>query len=341
MEMAKKWKNGFLLGKFLPPHLGHMYLIDEALKQPEKLTVLVCALPDNIETFMTGRKRFEAVREHYLGFKNVNVVFHQGLDPQYPHEHTNFWNIWMKIILSNIDPETTDVVFSSEEYGEEIAKRLQIDHCLIDIDRVVVPISGTKVRENIFENWHFLPKETQKRLVKKIAILGPESTGKSTLVKRLARYFGVPYIKEYGREFGELGKEYDDRGFREIAIVQNELVKEAVEAATSPIILCDTDNITTEVFYKLYTELGKTASELDFTCFEFVDYDLRILLHPKGLPFVQDGTRTTIKESERERHYNLLLAEIVVQNLNFELTVAGDKAFYDSIEFINQFLKNG
>ena len=70
MEMAKKWKNGFLLGKFLPPHLGHMYLIDEAMKQTEKLTVLVCALPDNIETFMTGRKRFEAVREHYLGFKN-------------------------------------------------------------------------------------------------------------------------------------------------------------------------------------------------------------------------------------------------------------------------------
>lgn len=42
---------GFLLGKFMPPHAGHMLLCEGARALVDELTVLVCSLPgDPIES---------------------------------------------------------------------------------------------------------------------------------------------------------------------------------------------------------------------------------------------------------------------------------------------------
>ncbi|MEP1087707.1 ATP-binding protein [Algoriphagus sp.] len=44
---------------------------------------------------------------------------------------------------------------------------------------------------------------------KRILILGPESTGKSTLAEDLANHFDEPWVPEYAREYlDELGREY-------------------------------------------------------------------------------------------------------------------------------------
>ena len=40
-------RRGFLLGKFMPPHAGHMALIRAARALVDELTVLVCWLPDD------------------------------------------------------------------------------------------------------------------------------------------------------------------------------------------------------------------------------------------------------------------------------------------------------
>ena len=38
-------------------------------------------------------------------------------------------------------------------------------------------------------------------MVKKIVIIGPESTGKSTLCKQLAAHYNTIWVKEYAREY--------------------------------------------------------------------------------------------------------------------------------------------
>ena len=40
-------KRGFILGKFLPPHAGHVALIRSATALVDELTILLCALPDD------------------------------------------------------------------------------------------------------------------------------------------------------------------------------------------------------------------------------------------------------------------------------------------------------
>ena len=37
--------------------------------------------------------------------------------------------------------------------------------------------------------------------MKKVVVIGPESTGKSTLTEALALHFNCPYRKEYAREY--------------------------------------------------------------------------------------------------------------------------------------------
>ena len=50
--------------------------------------------------------------------------------------------------------------------------------------------------------------------LQKIVVLGPESTGKSTLCEQLAKHYGVVDCKEYARQYlSENGTDYNYENF--------------------------------------------------------------------------------------------------------------------------------
>jgi len=75
----------------------------------------------------------------------------------------------------------------------------------------------------------------------KIVIIGPESTGKSTLSKDLADYYEEPWVQEYAREYIEnLDRpyEFDDL----LAISRGQIAKEEeLEQVAHRFLFCDTD----------------------------------------------------------------------------------------------------
>ena len=75
----------------------------------------------------------------------------------------------------------------------------------------------------------------------KIVIIGPESTGKSTLAASLADYFDEPWVKEYAREYIEkLNRPYrfDDL----LAIGKGQItLEEKMEIKAKKYLFCDTD----------------------------------------------------------------------------------------------------
>jgi HTH-type transcriptional repressor of NAD biosynthesis genes len=191
------------------------------------------------------------------------------------------------------------------------------------------------------KSWPLLPASTKKRLTKKAAILGPESSGKSTLAKKLAEHLGSKLVEEYGREFVEAGGICDDRGFQRIATEHDRRVRLAVEESNYPVVICDTDWVTTKVFYDLYTDksnekIGAPTGALDFSLFDFVHYDLRIVLHPGNLEGVQDGTRNFLLE--RLKHYKMITGELEFLGLPYISIESGDTAFSKSLEIIESFL---
>jgi HTH-type transcriptional regulator, transcriptional repressor of NAD biosynthesis genes len=146
--------SGFLLGKFLPLHRGHMYLIDTARQQVDELTVLVCTLKREP---IPGQLRYEWVKSLY---PDVNVIHYAEDIPQTPDEHPDFWVIWHDLIRQYV-PVGPDFVFSSEHYGDKLAEVLGARHICADLPRLKYPVSGTAVRENPKAMWGLIPPVVQ------------------------------------------------------------------------------------------------------------------------------------------------------------------------------------
>lgn len=307
MEGEKQHRKGFLLGKFMPPHQGHVHLIEEAGRQVEELTVLVCTIKKEP---IPGSLRFAWMKEM---FPEHNIVHVTEEVPSYPHEHPDFWLIWEDLLKRYTDPDT-EVVFSSEEYGDEVARRLDIEHVLIDKDRTVVPISGTGIRENPLENWDYIPNPVKPYFVKKVAILGPESTGKSTLTRWLAEQFDTVGVQEYGREHTDAMQEITLEIKNEDFVVIAEEHLKRVELAgreANKILFVDTDAITTQVWAEIY--LKECPPDVVRISHE-QQYDYYILMNI-DVPWVDDGTREF--PHLREWHFDRLLQELEGRDLPF------------------------
>jgi HTH-type transcriptional regulator, transcriptional repressor of NAD biosynthesis genes len=93
--------------------------------------------------------------------------------------------------------------FSSEPYGEHVAKALGAFDCRVDMARSGVPISATEIRQSLFEHRHYLDPVVYRDLVVSAVLLGAPSTGKTTLAKSMAERFGTVWMPEYGREYWE------------------------------------------------------------------------------------------------------------------------------------------
>lgn len=145
---------GFLLGKFLPPHRGHMYLVETAQGYVDHLTVLVCTLQREP---IPGELRYQWMKEL---FPTVNVQHYSDDIPQTPEEHPDFWNIWLHTIRQYV-PVGPDYVFTSEPYGDKLAEVLGAKHICVDLSRTTFPVSGTGVRDNPRAYWDLIPPPVQ------------------------------------------------------------------------------------------------------------------------------------------------------------------------------------
>ena len=75
----------------------------------------------------------------------------------------------------------------------------------------------------------------------KIVVLGPESTGKSTLSQKLAAHYNTVWTPEYAREYIEnLPRPYEQHDLLAIANGQLQLEDEKAQQA-GDLLICDTD----------------------------------------------------------------------------------------------------
>lgn len=61
-----------------------------------------------------------------------------------------------------------DAVFSSEAYGEELARRFDAMPVRVDLDRRGVPVSGTAVRADPVAHWRWLSPAVRAWLVRRV-----------------------------------------------------------------------------------------------------------------------------------------------------------------------------
>lgn len=279
-EQQQPKKTGMVLGKFMPPHLGHVYLVDFARHFCDELTVVVEHVKDEP---IPSELRFGWMREL---FPSVNVVHLQEENPQQPSEHPDFWNIW-KNSLQRILPYAPDLLFASESYGTKLASVIGAEFVPVDPTRAIMPISGTKVREQPLTHWQYLPECVRPYFLKRVCVFGPESTGKSTLASKLAQHFETQLVPEYARTLIEL-QNGDIRADNMATIARGQRASEdALARKANRLLICDTDPLTTSIwsevlFGQCSSEVAKLATQRS--------YDLTLLLDV-DVPWVADVVR--------------------------------------------------
>lgn len=94
-----------------------------------------------------------------------------------------------------------------------------------------------------------------------ICIVGPESSGKTTLALQLAKHFNVPMVPEYAREFLlRSGGNYSEADLIEVAKGQMEL-ESRISERCDKMLVCDTDLLVIKIWQEFKFE--RPNEELD------------------------------------------------------------------------------
>jgi NadR type nicotinamide-nucleotide adenylyltransferase len=170
--------------------------------------------------------------------------------------------------------------------------------------------------------------------VNRIAITGPESTGKSWLAENLAKHFNTAWVPEYSREYlAGLGREY---GFEDIVrIAKGQLKLEEDEARMADrFLFCDTDLLVT----KVWSEFKYDAC--DPWILEQVKihrYDL-YLLCDIDLPWEFDPLRE--HPDRRKELFEIYRRHLREMKVNFSIVSgSGQKRLENAINAIDERLK--
>jgi NadR type nicotinamide-nucleotide adenylyltransferase len=272
--------HGLVLGKFMPPHMGHEFLVRFAAAFASKLTVLVCSLRREP---IPGTLRYQWMHEL---FPQVRVLHITDELPQEPHEHPRFWDLWRNVINTAV-AEPIDYVFASEKYGVQLAAELNAKFIPVDTKREQVPVSGSLIRTAPAKYWEFIPDCVRPFFVKRVCLIGPESTGKSTLAKRLADHFRTAHVAEFAREL--LDRKQGVCAPEDIPlIVRGQLAAEdALARRANRVLICDTDPLITTVWSNVL--FGHCPDAVQSVA-QQRHYDLYLLLDV-DVPWVDDAQR--------------------------------------------------
>jgi NadR type nicotinamide-nucleotide adenylyltransferase len=310
-----KASHSLIIGRFNPPHEGHHFLIDTAARSSKTVTVVVTGSDHDAAPIAT---RVAWLRAAHTWFPHVTVV--GAFDPHpINYDDPHVWDLHERVVRDALsqtgNPAPVDALFTPAATGPEWARRFGAT--LVDLGHSREPFlySSTDIRQDPVGHWDDVRFPVRGWLAKRVVVLGAESTGTTTLVKRLRdeyRRRGGPYgltqwVREFGRDMSwiKLNKlraeramvhgaeptmddvEWSDKDFIDIVREQNILEDQAARLG-GPLLLCDTDSFASLVWQERY--LGRrTADVAAFSQHE--PRALYILTSDEGVDFVQDGVR--------------------------------------------------
>lgn len=288
---------GIVLGKFMPVHKGHVALIEFALKHCDQLIILLCYHP--LEK-ISGKQREDWLKTLFKDNQKVSIYSHcynnSALTDSSTSsiENAESWANEIKTLFSDID-----LVFSSEDYGEYLANFLNAKHISFDKERLAHTIAASAILKNPFLNWNYIPSVVHPYFIKKIAILGSESTGKSILTEKLAEHYNTAYVPEMARQIINHTNDCTYQNLKQIASLQAETIVEK-EKIANRILFCDTELIITKSYSRFLFDRELYVSEWIEQTNRFHLY----LFLETDVAFVQDGTRLSGAERVRLNNFH-------------------------------------
>ncbi len=149
--------------------------------------------------------------------------------------------------------------------------------------------------------------------MKKIALVGPESTGKTILAARLSDHYHEPWVREYAREYlQKLDRPYVLDDLVNIAKGQLRQERRAGQAADQ-YLFCDTNLLVIRIWAK--DKFGCIPPEIE-SLWDPQEYDLHLLLYP-DVPWEEDSFRED--PARREALFSLYEEELELAQVSYAI----------------------
>lgn len=171
-------------------------------------------------------------------------------------------------------------------------------------------------------------------LPEKIVVIGPESTGKSTLCEQLALQYKTAWVPEFARQFLlELKRPYDYDDLLVIAKGQLELEDRITASLNKPFVFIDTDMYVMKVWCEFV--FGKCHGFIldQIVKRKYTGY----LLCNTDLPWMADELREYPDLESREKLYHMYRDLMINQHLPWhEISGADDERLRMAIAFVDR-----
>lgn len=343
-------KTGVITGKFAPLHSGHVYAITQASTKCDHLYVIlshdqewVDSLGADLSDKLSYKKKLLWLKTTFKDLSHITVI---GLDetsiPPYP-KGVEQWCTKVNKVFNSLG-KSIDVWFSSEpEYDWWIKKYFNCEHEIIDAERSMFNISATKVRENPYMYWSMLPTIVRKEWLKKVVIIGTESSAKSTLTKYLAKRFNTSWVEEYGRTYCEDNMCGDESllTFEDYGIIASERYHQEKEAESgaNKLLICDTNAFVTQFYCNLYE--GRDNPLVD-AYIQQEKYDLVLHLSDE-VKWVDDGLRINQDRGKTSKLFEEMLEKYKVRDSGDYHYITGDynQRLEKAFAIVNNLFKEG
>ncbi len=172
----------------------------------------------------------------------------------------------------------------------------------------------------------------------KIAMFGPESSGKTTLSRQLAEHFDTRWVAEFARQYLEdkllnANEVCVPEDLLPIAIGQIKLENEGLNTANK-FLFCDTNLLVTKVYSEAYYEfcdpiLDKAAKKHKYDLFFLTNIDL---------PFEKDELRDS--EENRNKFFHIFQNSLIENNKPYILLSGTKQArLKKAIHIVNDLVK--
>lgn len=183
--------------------------------------------------------------------------------------------------------------------------------------------------------------------VRKVVIIGPESTGKSTLCKQLAEHYETVWCPEYAREYLlEYGTDYTYDDLLKVAkgqlALEDDYTNKAVdnwranrEKLSLPLLFADTDMYVMKVwceyvFGKCHTYILDNIVERKYSLYLLCNVDL---------PWVKDELREYPDLETRKELYHIYKDILINQSLPWTVISGNyEERLQSAIDFVNSVL---
>ncbi|HBI39389.1 MAG TPA: nicotinate-nucleotide adenylyltransferase [Tenacibaculum sp.] len=172
----------------------------------------------------------------------------------------------------------------------------------------------------------------------KVVLFGPESTGKTTLSKKLATYYNTTWVPEYAREFLQNKWNREQKVCEKtdlLPIAEGQMKLENKEAkSANKVLICDTNLLETKVYSEKYYN-GFVDPKLNEAALNNF-YDLYLLTYI-DLPWEADNLRD--RPNQRQEMFDAFENTLKKYKKPYILIKGSlDMRFKKSVEYIDKLI---